>query len=1425
MKSRRIAGPLFLVFLIASFGMWLQGAVPDVPTGQWLPGPALAQPRAGAVSVALDDGRVLVIGGRTADGPVDTVEVFNTNGTMSVGAQMLSPRAGHTATKLPDGGVLVVGGTTLVTTDDGSGPVSAEVVTSSAEVFHVNAGVWSPAASLSIARNGHTATAVADGHVVVAGGVGTDGAALDSFEVFDPEWGVFSSPGLLSAARTEHAAAAAGATRVLVGGGRNANGVLSTADIVDVASGTVSTLMLNAPRTGATATALLDGRILVAGGSDGVNDLASAELLDPVTGISVPTASMAQPRREHLALLLANNNTVLITGGRSAGIAVRDAEQFIPWTGELSSTGSPITSRTSAVLSSLSADGRAWLAGGRVAGGSLPSASEYYGFATIKTDKNDYSPGMTVVMTGSGWQPGEAVSLLLHEVATGHADRTFSAIANDAGDIVNSEFVVDAQHIGVRFMLTARGAASQAQTTFTDGNLQSDITFNIGPATVNVGDALSWTATASCLDQNQNNTCAGNGFILGGPVADTYSLDVQQSTTASFTPGTTTSRQVSGTVGGTSAGGFTAPATGGTYFYRVRHFGQTIGSNTWQPQNSAVVTITVDSCTAPAVTTQPTSQSITYGQNASFQAAASGTPTPTMQWQVSTDNGANWNNLAGATSTTLALTQPTVAMSGNQYRAVFTNTCNGTQTVTTSAATLTVAKATAAVTLSNLTQTYTGSPLTPTATTNPAGLNITWTGAPQTNAGSYPVTAIVNDANYQGSATPGTFVVNTASSTTAVTCGAGPFSYSGAAITACSAAVTGVGGLNQSLTVTYSNNVNAGVASAGASFAGDANHDPSSDSKTFTINQAPAVTTITCPTNVTYTGLPLAPCSATATGAGGLNESVAVTYANNINAGTATADATFAGDENHNGSTATQATFTIDKAPSTTTTVGDGPFTYDGTTHAGGSGTVTGAGGLSTSATSLTYTGDQINAGTYYVTAHYAGDANHDASDGAAVAIVINKAGSTATVSCPAGPFTYTGSAQTPCTASYSTTDGLGGSLAVNYTDNLNAGTATASASYGGDPNHESSSDSQTFTIDKAGSTTTTVGDGPFTYDNTTHAGGSGTVTGAGGLSTSATSVTYTGDRVNAGTYHVTAHYAGDANHEASDGAAVVIVINKAPSTTTTVGDGPFTYDNTTHAGGSGTVTGAGALSTSATSVTYTGDQINAGTYYVTAHYAGDANHDASDGAAVAIVINKATSTTTIACPSNVTYTGLALTPCTATVAGVGGLNQPVNVTYLNNTNPGTGTANASYSGDANHQVSSDTKTFAITYGLCSAAVGAGGVILQPINSDGTSVFARKGGSTLPVKFRVCDASGNPISDPAAVFAGTGGSLTMLSAVRGTVDVVNEPGVMEIPDAAFRFSGNQWVFNMATSNLAQGTTYTFRINLASGSILFRAGIK
>ena len=89
----------------------------------------------------------------------------------------------------------------------------------------------------------------------------------------------------------------------------------------------------------------------------------------------------------------------------------------------------------------------------------------------------------------------------------------------------------------------------------------------------------------------------------------------------------------------------------------------------------------------------------------------------------------------------------------------------------------------------------------------------------------------------------------------------------------------------------------------------------------------------------------------------------------------------------------------------------------------------------------------------------------------------------------------------------------------------------------------------------------------------------------------------------------------------------------------------------------------------------------------------------------------------------------------------------------------------------------------------------------------------------------MCDASGIPISNPAAVFAPVGGSLTMLSAVRGTIDNVNENASTDVPDVAFRFTGSQWIFNMATTNLSAGSTDTFVINLAYGKIVFTVGVK
>jgi Immunoglobulin I-set domain/Immunoglobulin domain len=91
--------------------------------------------------------------------------------------------------------------------------------------------------------------------------------------------------------------------------------------------------------------------------------------------------------------------------------------------------------------------------------------------------------------------------------------------------------------------------------------------------------------------------------------------------------------------------------------------------------------------TAPAITLQPTNQTVISGNTATFTAAASGFPAPTVQWDVSTNNGVNFSPISGATSTTLSFTT-TSAQNNDQYEAIFSNGVGSP--ATTNAATLTV---------------------------------------------------------------------------------------------------------------------------------------------------------------------------------------------------------------------------------------------------------------------------------------------------------------------------------------------------------------------------------------------------------------------------------------------------------------------------------------------------------------------------------------------------------------------------------------------------------------------------------------------------------------------------------------------------------------------------------------------------------------
>lgn len=87
---------------------------------------------------------------------------------------------------------------------------------------------------------------------------------------------------------------------------------------------------------------------------------------------------------------------------------------------------------------------------------------------------------------------------------------------------------------------------------------------------------------------------------------------------------------------------------------------------------------------APAITVNPVaSMTVLTGNVIFLSSAASGSPAPTVQWQVSTNGGGSWTNYPGATSPNLSFAALRFD-NGKQYRALYTNAQGSTATTATS---------------------------------------------------------------------------------------------------------------------------------------------------------------------------------------------------------------------------------------------------------------------------------------------------------------------------------------------------------------------------------------------------------------------------------------------------------------------------------------------------------------------------------------------------------------------------------------------------------------------------------------------------------------------------------------------------------------------------------------------------------------------
>jgi hypothetical protein len=141
---------------------------------------------------------------------------------------------------------------------------------------------------------------------------------------------------------------------------------------------------------------------------------------------------------------------------------------------------------------------------------------------------------------------------------------------------------------------------------------------------------------------------------------------------------------------------------------------------------------------------------------------------------------------------------------------------------------------------------------------------------------------------------------------------------------------------------------------------------------------------------------------------------------------------------------------------------------------------------------------------------------------------------------------------------------------------------------------------------------------------------------------------------------------------------------------------------------------------------------------------------------------------------------------------------------------------------DALGNISTLINTYTVNYTATGTCNGdAGHAILQPINIGGDSVF--KQGSTVPAKFRVCDANGVSIGTPGVV-----STFVLYKTIAGTEDTLNEPVNSTTPDTAFRWdpTDKQWIFNISTKNLTKNKTYIYLITLNDGTtIQFQFGLK
>jgi hypothetical protein len=330
--------------------------------------------RVGHRATRLGSGAALISGGFDGAAGVTVLELYRPAGDKS------SPLAGfvalpavlvkgavlaHAATALADGGALITGGV-------GAGDAGERLgnADQGATRYDADGGEVGHRRILLDPRAGHSATVLADGRVLVAGGCSffesnacRPGSALATTELYDPEADSFVPGPPLLHARLDHDALLRGDGTVLLVGGVGEGGVALPAEVVDPSEFRSFDAGLLAGR----AAALPTGSVLVAGGAT-TPDTAVALWLSP-SELPLPLPALGDPRGAPTVTAL-DDGGALIAGGGAGPLYLYDGRAGVtPLAARFGASGHAAVRLD---------DGTVLLAGGTDSGGAVSADAAIY---------------------------------------------------------------------------------------------------------------------------------------------------------------------------------------------------------------------------------------------------------------------------------------------------------------------------------------------------------------------------------------------------------------------------------------------------------------------------------------------------------------------------------------------------------------------------------------------------------------------------------------------------------------------------------------------------------------------------------------------------------------------------------------------------------------------------------------------------------------------------------------------------------------------------------------------------------------------------------------------------------------------------------------------------------------------------------------